>query len=108
VMTNKDKADPLERHERGSLTVWGKTFSAQAKGRPGEWELGVYLKHDAPRDVEGVVVLPVGDVGKLRALLDEMDLWTAQVGPARIECRRCGTSYVGAEGHHCQAIGLAE
>jgi len=33
---------------------------------------------------------------------------TAQVGPARIECRRCGTSYVGAEGHHCQAIGLAE
>jgi len=100
----------LERHERGSLTVWGETFSAQARRWPGNWGLAVTLKAGAPRDAEGAVILPPGDLAKLRALLDEMDLRSDAVlgsSPFKV-CRRCATTYVGAEGHHCQAIALAE
>lgn len=91
VMTTDDQADPLERHERSSLTVWGKYFSAQARNTEAGWELGLFLRSNAPRDAEGVAVLGVGDVAKLRALLDEMELrGDAVLRPALAEAETGG------------------
>jgi hypothetical protein len=72
-MTTDDQTDPLERHERGALTVWGRVFSAQARNTEAGWELALYVKADAPRDANGVAVLGVADVAKLRGLLDEIE-----------------------------------
>lgn len=62
--------DPLTFMERDGMTVWGRYFSAQVRDRG---ELALVIMDFAPTSHEegGPVLLPAGDVEKLRALLNE-------------------------------------
>ncbi len=63
--------DVLTREERGGLTIWGETISAQIR----EGTMALHVRDDAPRSTEDghPVIMPQEDVAKLRALLVEAE-----------------------------------
>lgn len=68
-------SDILTEEERGGLTIWGEAISAQIRGEERD-HLALHVRDDAPRSNENgsPVLVPAGDLAKLRALLDEADL----------------------------------
>lgn len=62
--------DVLTYEERNGLWIKGEVISAQARHHG---QLALYVRDDAPRSTEDghPVILPAGDVQKLRALLEE-------------------------------------
>ena len=56
--------------ERDGLTMWGEAISAQFREHG---QLALNIMPNARRDVDGVVLVPEGDIAKLHALIVEGD-----------------------------------